>query len=386
MKENKKVIKLFLWGILIIAVLGIGFYTYLSNQEEVLNIDTIMIPEYDFDTYTILTRNNKVFVIDELGNVLNEYDFENEIYTNDIVKRYDSDKLWFKATNHDETASKYDIFGYYDLETKNIEYKEYIWDKYSEGNLTIESEIFLDTTIEGRYKAYSVEDGIYLYDKKLNRGVTIENYVNGKPKFIPNTDTTGYFIDTYPRYIYYIDFENEEVLYTDELRFEGTKQTIRNIAGVYDDKLIVGTWDEDFLLIDEKLDVTKFVDNIINVNGDIPPTGILCKMYYVDENTIMVTHELSEGGTIEWRAFAVSYIDLNTLEHKKIDTIKNNGENYFDILYADDENVYIYSITKEDEYKFIVLDKETLEVVKEIPSKKEWINELYGYTPYIIKN
>ncbi len=148
----------------IILIISISIYKYIGNNKEILNIDTISIPQYDFDTYTVITNIQKIFVIDELGNILDEYNIENTIRTYDISKKYNSNQMWFRSSNHDKNALKYNLFGYYDLENNEFEYTEYYYGSIQNSNALIESPLFLNSPDKERYKLYSRINGLYLYD------------------------------------------------------------------------------------------------------------------------------------------------------------------------------------------------------------------------------
>ncbi len=196
------------------------------------------------------------------------------------------------------------------------------------------------------------------------------------------SETTGFFDNSSIDDFCYIDFEKEKVKYTDGIYTEDGQTYVQLMVGAFDKKLLAITTEFDYILIDEKFNTEQFINNKFDGAHTLPITTI----DYIDKDKILQNTMLNSKGR-KWPLIEIEYIDLNTKERVKLSSIANNGQEYFQTLYIDKNNVYIYNVNNEEEHRFIILDKETLEVKKEIPSKKEWVSEKYGGgLPYIIKN
>ncbi len=385
MKKFKK--NRFILGL--ICIVSLIFFVYLIlkiNKGTNLNIDKIEIQKYDVDTYTIISTINTVpkttniiQIVDENGNVLNEYGFENTVSYDSIDKNYDSDKLWFTSTNHDKNSSKYRLYVNYNISTKELEYSEYYYSGLDQGNLNIKSSLKLRSNVEDRYELYSSQDGLYMYDMKLNKGVKLNHEGYGRANFVQVSETEGFFDDSGVSDFCFIDFENGTVRYNDSgLNISNNVTYVNSICDVYDDKVLASTLSGDFVLIDKNFNWVNFCDN---VNPDYWFTS---NMYRISKDKILITQE-KESNEPNKISIVMSVIDLNTKKMTKLNTIENNGLGYFGIEYVDDGNVYVYSYY-EKVYKFLVLDSKTLKVVKEIPINSDLVESPYFDFPLIIKN
>ncbi len=364
MKINKHYKILAILIVLCIAIIYI--LVFIEKNEKTLNVENINWNYSDSNAYTIIVKNNGQFV-DEAGKVVDEFYFENTIFTDNIYKNYDSDKIWFRGKNHDKNSLKYDIYGYYDMSNNDIEYHEYYYDDDKDDSLNIESVLPLESNVEGRYKLFSLEDGFYLYDQKLNKGVNLFYDTFLQANFIQLNETSGFFNDSSINAFCFVDFEKGEVKYQPDtnIQFSG-------IYGIYENQLVASELNGEFILIDKDFNITKLCNN---VNEKF---NWVANMTFIDENRVIVTQEGSRGFTTIGDKNVVhvvlSYIDLENKTMTKLDEIENNGNGHFRFLYMDDEYLYIYSYAEENEYKIIFLNKDNLSYEKELlcSSQAKW--------------
>lgn len=355
-----------------------------------VNLDNIIIPKYDFQTYTIVTPTNKVQVVDESGKVLNDYDLKNTIYTDLVMKYYNSDDYLFYGTSHDAGSKNYNVFGTYDTKTKEISYTETFRNSLNRTNFKVkEVPLYMETIDPDRYRMYGLYDTDYLYDYKLNKGVRINEKTGMARKYFPLTETTG-FLTSGGLTVYFIDFEKQTAKSNGHREYS----TLYS-CGIYDNKLLVyGVTDEGiyrFLLIDEDFNYTIVCDNTnitdkTNLSDD--DYSHLYTMCFIKEDIVLLNLTKRNQDENSMYDTMTSFIDLSkdTPELVNLSSLENNGKGVYVVLYADEENVYLYSCIEPKKSEFIILDVNTLEVVKTIPIDKGLIKMPQFDIPLILKN
>ncbi len=381
MKIKKTYIMLAVLIVICITILVIVIYN--EKSIETINIENINWNRYNSSDYTVIVKNNGQFV-DEVGNVINEFKFKNSIFPNYTYKKYDSNKIWFRGKNHNENALKYDIYGYYDISNNDTEYYEYYFDDNKEDSINIESVLPLESNVEGRYKYFSLDSGFYLYDQKLNKGVNLSHDTYEQATFVQLNETSGFFNDSLLNDFCFVDFENCVVNYPIDQSTTDENVEINGIYGIYENKLVAGTLDGEFVLVDKDFNISTLCENI-NENFTW-----IASVNFIDEDCAIVAQEGSRDNiTIGEQSVVrvvMSYIDLENKTMTKIRDIENNGNGHFRFLYSDNEYLYIYSYASENEYKIILLDKESLKYEKELLLDKDLFEDDYFNTPFIMKN
>lgn len=373
-----------------VFIIIFGFSIYKVSKSNNVNLDNISIPKYDFETYTIVTPTNKLQVIDASGKVLNDYDLENTISTELMMKYYNSDEMLFYGTSHDSGSKNYNVFGTYDIKTKEISYTEsYRNASMNRVNFKIEElPLYLITIDPDRYRMYRLNECEYLYDNKLNKGVRINGNSGMSRKYIPLTENTGFFHSSNDT-LCFVDFEKQSVKYNPYKDLQ-----IMSVYGIYDNKLLsCGTNEEGrakYLLVDEDFNSTILCEDINvqeNSNYNDEDYYYTTNFYFIKEDMVLINQcKMYDENDIQ--DTMTSYIDLSkdTPEMVNLTTIENNGKGFYLTLYADEENVYLYSRPEPNKFEFLILDVDTLEVVKTIPIKKSLVREPKFDVPIILQN
>lgn len=382
----KKFIKVIVCICILICVAFIVF------NKKTINLDNMNLKKYDFETYTIIPYTSDIVeVIDENGKVLDKYNFENRIDTYKVYKNYNSNKLWYESSNHNSESSKARLVGYYDLKTKDIEYKENLFTIENEDDSNLENELYLISNVDDRYRLYETKSGIYLSDEQLGNCVKLDYDFYMTAKFIQTSETGGFYQDS--QIFCYVDFESEEVNNYFYVDFENEKANIyykdldspekfrvQNMEGALDGKVIVYTDSNEFILVDSEFNTYK-LDNI-NPEYD----WVQC-MDKIEDNKIIINQlKTKNGPNNKVIPVVVSILDLDTNVMTNLTNIYGNGEDYFAYLYTDDTYLYMYAYNEEDKNRFIILDKFSYEVVNEIVIDPKLFVDAYLEIPILIKN